>query len=212
MPQYCAKCGSEVAAGQPFCASCGAPTALGGATLAAASQPVAISAKAGGNTVVKIVLIVVAIFVGLGILGAGVFGYTVWRISRAVHMSANGSQINLPGGSMSTNSSASYTAAELGTEIYPGAQPTKRGMRMTLPTGSMVTGVFFTNDSKDQVVAFYKSKLGAEVATMEAGDAAILTLKKGQQESVMVTVSAKSSQYQGKTQISIVHTISKKDS
>jgi len=38
-------------------------------------------ARAAGNNVVKIILIVVAIFVGLGILGAGAFTFMVWRVA-----------------------------------------------------------------------------------------------------------------------------------
>ena len=42
------------------------------------------------------------------------------------------------------------------------APSAKGGMRMTLPTGTMVTAVYVTSDSKDQVSAFYKGKLGSE--------------------------------------------------
>ena len=81
---------------------------------------------------------------------------------------------------------------------------------MSLPTGSMVTAIYVTSDSKDQVVAFYKSKLGDGATVMDSADGAIVTLNRGQQESVMVTVTANSSQYSGKTQIAIVHTTSTK--
>ena len=85
-------------------------------------------------------------------------------------------------------------------------------MRMELPTGSMVTGVFVTSDSKDQVVAFYKTKFGSGASTFDTSDGAILTLPKGQQESVMVTITAKPSQNDGKTKVVIVHTKNNKAS
>ena len=50
-------------------------------------QPVAAPAKSGSSAL-KIVLIVLAVFIGLGILGAGAFGYFVWRVAHAVHVSA----------------------------------------------------------------------------------------------------------------------------
>ncbi len=160
------------------------------------------------SSAVKIILIIVAIVVGLGVLGLGVAGYTVWRISRAVHMSGNGSEMTLstPEGKVNLNTTESYTAAELGTDIYPGAQSVKGGMRMELPTGSMVTGVFVTSDSKDQVVAFYKNKFGSGASTFDTADGAILTLPMGDKESVMVTVSSRRSENDGKTKVVIVHT------
>jgi hypothetical protein len=45
---------------------------------------------------------------------------------------------------------------------------------------------------------------------MDTSDGAIVTLNKSQQESVMVTITANSSQYDGKTQVTIVHTTSTK--
>jgi predicted enzyme related to lactoylglutathione lyase len=83
---------------------------------------------------------------------------------------------------------------------------------MDLPTGSMVTGVYLTSDSRDQVIAFYKSKFGSDASVMETSDAAIITMKKGEQESVMVTVTANSSEDHGKTKVVIMHTTKTKAS
>jgi hypothetical protein len=76
----------------------------------------------------------------------------------------------------------------------------------------MVTGVFVTSDSKGQVVDFYKGKFGSGVSVYDTAGGALLTFNKGNQESVMVTVSSNSSQDGGKTRISIVHTKSNKPS
>jgi hypothetical protein len=167
-----------------------------------------------GTSAVKIILIVVAVFVGLGILGAGAFGFMVWRVARSVHVSGSGDQMTMstPGGTVNLNATQTYTASELGTDIYPGAQSIKGGMKMTLPTGSMVTGIFLTSDSKEQVVDFYKGKLGSAVSVMDTQDAAIITLGRGQQESVMVTISSKPSENDGKTKIAIIHTTNNKPS
>jgi len=166
----------------------------------------------GGSSAVKIVLIIVAIFVGIGILGAGIVGYGIWRVSHAIRKAAHEGTITIPGsngGSLSVSSSQTFTAADLGTDIYPGATQGQGGMRMSTPSGSWVTGIFLTSDSKDQVVNYYKSKFGADSATMETSDAAILTLKKSEKESVMVTISNKVGENDGKTKIAIMHTVSK---
>ncbi len=166
----------------------------------------------GGSTAIKIVLIIVAIFVGIGILGAGIVGYGIWRVSHAIHRAANGGTITIPGangGSLSVSSSQTFTASDLGTDIYPGATAGQGGMRMSTPGGSWVTGIFLTSDSKDQVLNYYKTKFGSDSALMETSDAAILTLKKSEKESVMVTISAKPGENDGKTKIAIMHTVSK---
>ncbi|MGO8759666.1 MAG: hypothetical protein ACLQG3_16230 [Terracidiphilus sp.] len=226
MANTCSKCGAELFPGVQSCTSCGtsvegageaATPAQPGAT-AAPAQPVAVPPPAApaksGNTALKIVLIVVAVFIALGLLVAGAFGFFVWRIAHAVHEASSGHQITLPtgNGTITAGTSENYTAADLGVDPYPGAQSAKGGMRMTLPTGTMVSAVYVTSDSKDQVVSFYKSKLGSDVSVFDTSEASILTAKKGEQESVMITVKGNSSEYSGKTQITIVHTTATKPS
>jgi hypothetical protein len=185
---------------------------------AAPAQPVAVPPPAqpsapakSGNTALKIVLIVIGIVLALVLLVGAVFGYFVWRIAHAVHVAGNNVSVSVPGsGGFSASSKETYTAAELGVDPYPGAQSAKGGMRMSLPTGTMVTAVYVTSDSKDQVLAFYKEKLGSDVSTVDTSEGAILTLKKGEQESVMITITANSSENEGKTQITIVHTTTTK--
>jgi hypothetical protein len=145
---------------------------------------------------------------------AGV-GYVAWRVKKSIHLEGgpNGQvSMNIPGMSYSASSEQSFTASDLGTDIYPGAQSVKGGMRMELPTGSMVTGVFVTSDSKDQVVTYYKAKFGSGASTMDTADGAILTLPMGDKESVMVTVTGKPSENEGKTKIVILHTKNNKSS
>jgi hypothetical protein len=206
---FCTKCGAQVPSDKQFCASCGAAAPA----QTSAVQPTTAPAKSGGSAV-KIILIIVAVIVGLGLIGVGVAGYTVYRVSRAIHGNGttNTMTITTPEGKVNLNTNETYSASDLGTDIYPGAQSIHGGMRMELPTGSMVTGVFVTSDSKDQVVAFYKTKFGSGASTFDTSDGAILTLPKGQQESVMVTITAKPSQNNGKTKVVIVHTKNNKAS
>jgi hypothetical protein len=215
MAVLCSKCGAGLPPGTEFCAACGTPVAASdapGAPVASApiftpAQPPAAPASSR-SSVVKIILIVVVVFVGLGILGAGIFGFMAWRISRAFHVSGSNGQVTLhtSGGTVTANPSMTFTASELGADIYPGAQSTPGGVRMDLPTGSMVSAVFLTSDAKDMVVSFYKGKLGSDASVFDTSDGAVLSVDKGQQESVVVTVTAKPSEDDGKTKIVIVHT------
>jgi len=120
--------------------------------------------------------------------------------------------MNTPAGAITTTPDENISASDLGVEIYPGAQSTRGSMRMQLPTGSMVTAVFLTSDSKQQVIDFYKSKLGSAASVMEISDRAMISINRGQQESVVVTITPNSSQDNGKTRITIMHTISTKAS
>jgi hypothetical protein len=208
---FCAKCGAALSTGEQFCTSCGAPAVA--AVQPAVVQPIGVPAKSGGNAL-KIILIIVAVVVGLGILGVGMAGYTAYRIARAIHVNGPGGQVTMqtPEGKITANPSETFTASDLGTDLYPGAQSKRGGMRMQLPTGSMVTAVFLTSDSKQQVIDFYKSKLGSAATVMEISDQAMISINKGQQESVVVTITAKPSQDEGKTRITIMHTTSTKAS
>lgn len=210
MANFCSKCGAELAAGAQACTACGTSVTAG--PVVAPVQPVAAPPRSGNNAV-KIILIIVAVFVGLGILGAGAFGFFVWRVAHAVRVSESGKQVTLstPGGSFSANTAENISASDLGTDVYPGAQSGKGSVRMSLPTGSMVSAVYVTSDSKDQVLAFYKDKFGSDASVFDAPTGSVITLNKGQ-ESIVVTVTVSQSEYDGKTQIHIVHTTSNKSS
>ena len=211
MASFCAKCGSALSTGEQFCSSCGA-SAVATATPTSA-QPIGVPAKSGASAL-KIILIIIAIVVGLGILGLGVAGYAVYKVSRAIHVNGPGGQVTMdtPAGRLTANPSETFTASDLGTDLYPGAQSTRGGMRMQMPTGSMMTGVFLTSDPKQQVIDFYKSKLGSAAVVMESSDGAVISINKGQQESIVVTITARPSQDEGKTRVTILHTISTKAS
>jgi hypothetical protein len=84
-------------------------------------------------------------------------------------------------------------------------------MRMSLPTGSVITAIYTTTDSKDQVVSFYKSRLGGESSVYDNANSAVLSLQKGQKETIMVTVSQNEAQDGGKTKIAIMHTKSTRE-
>lgn len=209
MASLCSKCGAEISPDAQTCSSCGAPVAAA-AAVAAPAQPAAAAPAKQGSSAVKIVLIIVAVFVGLGILVAGAVGYMAWRVAHAFHVSGSGSNVTMstPSGTFTANATQTFSASDLGADIYPGAQSGKGGGRLSLAGSSVVTATFVTSDSKDQVVAFYKSKLGSDANIFDYPAAATISLNKSKNESVLITIEPNSSQYNGKTLISIVHTTS----
>jgi hypothetical protein len=156
---------------------------------------------------VKVILIVVGVIVALGILGISIFAFTIWRVAHAVHVEGRGDKVSIhtPGGTFSANNSITYSASDLGIDLYPGASGQHGGSKIETPNGSVVTGVFLTTDSKDQVVSFYKSRMGAGASVYDTSNGALLSVDKGNHEAVMVTVNGDPSQHEGKTQITIVH-------
>ena len=85
-------------------------------------------------------------------------------------------------------------------------------MRMTLPTGSVITAIYTTTDSKDQVVELpAKTSWEAMPRYMTTRTALFSLVQKGQKETIMVTVSQNEAQDEGKTKIAIMHTKSTKE-
>lgn len=172
-------------------------------------QPAAAPAKSGGSSALKIILIILGILFFFVLLVVAALMYGCYKVKKAFHTDSKTGEttITVPGGSFSASSSNKFTAGELGIDIYPGAEPAKSGsLRMNLPTGSMISALYLTSDSKDKVVEFYKSKLGSDATSMDFGENAIMTLKKGEHEQVSVTISQEANQHDGKTQIHIQHT------
>ena len=167
--------------------------------------PVGAPAPKSGSSAVKIILIILGIFVGLGIIVAGIVGYSVYRVARSVHKDADGNiTVTTPKGTITANSSNTLTAADLGIAIYPGATEGKGGMRMNIAGKSMVTANFLTPDSPDKVMAFYKDQAGPNAQTVTTIAGGTITIQNGA-NSISVTVTQASGPNNNKTQITIVN-------
>jgi hypothetical protein len=159
--------------------------------------------------VLKIVLIVIAVIVGLGVLGAGALGFMAWRVSKAIKVNENGNGVSLsvPGGpSFSAGETTAVSDAELGVPSYPGAVREKGGLQMNSASASMVMAHYSTNDSMDQVVDFYKAKMGSGAVSVTTGNGTVLNSGGKDTDRVMVTVGPGSGDDAGKTTIVIMHT------
>jgi hypothetical protein len=172
--------------------------------------PPAQATSSGGA--LKIILIVVAVVVGLGVLGAGGFAFFAWRVAHAIHTDSNGNTtISGLGSSISAGNNVNISEADLGVAIYPGATRGQGGMHMSLPTGSVDSAVFVTSDPVSTVVAYYKGRLGANETDINTDTGSMLSSgKEGAdgKSGTMVMVSPGTGQNNGKTQISITHTVS----
>jgi hypothetical protein len=143
-----------------------------------------------GPSALKIVLIIVGILVGLGIIGAAIAGYGVYRLAKSGNL---------------TSSNQPVTASELGVALYPGAEQ-QANVHATVLGKDVLTATFLTSDSKDQVVAFYQNALGSSAQASSSVNGESFMLDKGAGESIIVTVSQSALRDQGKTQIVVVHT------
>lgn len=161
---FCNSCGAAVESGTKFCSKCGAAvSAPGTAPVATAPGAVApgVPPKQGGSAV-KIILIVVAVLVGLGIIGIGTVSYIGYRIAKSSHVTERNGKVSIdsPLGSMEANGDAEDAAREIGIDLYPGATPKKNGsVTMTIAGVHTTTAVLETSDSASKVAEFYRSKL-----------------------------------------------------
>lgn len=167
--------------------------------------PVGAPAPKSSSSALKIILIILAVFVGLGVIGAGIIGYGIYRVAHSIHKDADGNiSVNTPKGTITANSSETFTASDLGIAIYPGATQGKGGLRMTIAGKTMVTANFLTPDSADKVITFYKEQAGANAQVMTSGSGGMITTQSGS-NSVTVTVTQSASENNGETQITIVN-------
>jgi hypothetical protein len=176
---------------QPVPSQPAAPSQYPPATAPSPYQPMAATPPKQGPSALKIVLIIVAILFGIGIIGAGVVGYGVYKVAKAVKMS--------------TNSSQPVTESDLGVALYPGAVQGKGTFHMNIAGKSMITASYLTSDSKDQVASFYQNSLGPGARSSANANGETFVLTKSSGESVTVTIVQNPDLNNGQTQIVIVH-------
>ena len=173
---FCNACGAVVEAGGKFCNKCGAamPTAVAAAPVVATSPAGAPGQPAqGGGNAVKIILIVVAVIVGLGILGIGVVSYVGYRIAKGTHVREHNGNVKVetPFGKIESSEDSSEVARDLGDFMYPGAEAVKGGSSMANIAGMhTVNAQLQTEDAPDKVAEYYRSKFPNANYTSTQGD------------------------------------------
>ncbi len=156
----------------------------------------------------KIVLIVIAVVVGLGVIGAGAMGFMAWRVAKSVNVNANGNgmSMSIPGGGTISAGDAIVNDADLGVPMYPGAVRERGGVNMDSGSASMVMAHFTTGDSMSQVVDFYKGKMGDSAVAVSTGTGTVLNSGGQDTDRIMVTVGPGNGDDAGKTTIVVMHT------
>lgn len=212
---FCNSCGTQLDPSAKFCAKCGAAAPLSGFHQAAGSAPVAPApstptpaqaAPQGGNAL-KVVLIVVAILVGLGILGAATAGFIAWRVARNVRMHTDEKNVKVetPFGTVQSTDNADEAARNLGVDLYPGAKALK-GQAASVTMGNMhsVSAEFETDDAAGKVADFYNKQFpNATVSSQGEDQYAIVSVS----DKGMITINVDTED--GKTRIKIANVTGK---
>jgi len=231
MAQFCTKCGTPLTEGMKFCTGCGAtfgepsapaapPPPLQPAVTPPAPRPVVAGPAAAaptaspGSPVLKIILIVVAVLIFLGLLSAGACVYMVYRAKQKVNQFEK--QVHatfpMPAGTREVRTEPSAPAAvpvptppagpvvDTGVPVYPGAAPWGGGGQMSLGGNTVKTQQYTTDDSVEKVVAFYKDKMGPTARVMESGGQGVVQVFG---TSGVTTIGIATDSSLGKTKISI---------
>lgn len=222
MAQFCTKCGSPMAEGIQFCTSCGATVGQPQAAMArppapAAPAPIAAPAAvpagtpSSGSPIVKIILIVLALFMFLGILGMGSCLYIGYRAKQRLNQFQRQvtTSFPMPSGTREVHTQPSSPAGsanvqtgavvDTGVPVYPGAVPAGGSGQMSLGTTTVKTQQYLSDDSVDKVVAFYKEKIPAAQVIQSGNQAAVQSFGSGG----VLTIGISPDSSSGKTKIAI---------
>ena len=204
---FCNSCGATLATGAKFCTKCGTtqPT-----TASSAGVPVATGEAAPkSGSELKIILIVVAVIVGLGILGLASAGFVAWRIARHSRINNRDGNVRVetPFGTVNTTTDPNEAARDIGVDLYPGAEVVK-GSSANVSFGGMHSAgaEFVTSDPAAKVADFYKSKFPD--ARLVSSEGSHYTIVSSQNKNI---VSINIEERDGKTRIHISRVTGKAD-
>lgn len=158
---FCNACGATLEAGAGFCNKCGTkvPAAVGPTTVATPPTTAQPPAKSGGA--LKVVLIIAAIVVGLGILGTVAATFAALHFAKRTRVNHRDGNVRVetPFGTVESSSDPSDLARDLGVDLYPGST-VRKGSSASMNIGGMHTSaaILESNDPAEKVFEFYKSK------------------------------------------------------
>ena len=213
---FCNSCGTQLDPSAKFCSKCGATVPMSGFHAAATPAPAAHSAPAAppvqaatpqGGGALKVVLIVVAVLIGLGILGAATAGFIAWRVARNLHVQTDEKNVKVetPFGTVQSSVNSEEAVRNLGVEVYPGATPMKDNTA-SVTVGGMhtVSAQFETDDAPDKVADFYNKQFpNATVSTKGQDQYAIVSM--GDKGMISINIDTED----GKTRIKIANVMGK---
>ena len=210
---FCNSCGATLDPATKFCNKCGAPNvaqvpAPSAIPVAASSAPPLGSGQSSGA--LKIILIVAAVIVAVGVLGMATLGIITWRIAKSSHVRQEGDHVKVetPFGTVESTKDPEAAVRDLGVELYPGAQVMKSGAASANFGGVHTASANFeTGDSLDKVASFYKAKFpNAMVTTSDENHCTIVS----NQSKNLITINIQATG--DRTQIQIANITHKSDS
>jgi Tfp pilus assembly protein PilV len=210
---FCNSCGATLDPATKFCNKCGAPNlaqvpAPGGTPVAAGSSAKVGSGQSSGT--LKVILIVAAVVVAVGVLGMATLGIITWRFAKSSHVRQEGDHVKVetPFGTVESTKDPEAAVRNLGVELYPGAQVMKSGAASANFGGVRTASANFeTSDSLDKVASFYKAKFpNAMVTTADENHCTIVS----NQSKNLITINIEATG--DRTQIQIANISHKSDS
>jgi hypothetical protein len=150
-------------------------------------QLVTTPATTSGGSAMRIILIALAIILGLGILGAGVAAYAIYKVREAFHSSmvqdgrGNVTNLNTHFGAVNSNGKMTVrtpsgaiqisdpfaVAQQMGVEVYPGSQPDVAATIAVDGASSQPKAGFLSNDPVVNIVSFYRTRYPKSTATQQ---------------------------------------------
>lgn len=155
---FCNSCGANLDPAARFCAKCGAVIAGTPATPPAAT----VTPSTQSSNTVKIILIVIAAIVGLGIIGSVTATLIGLRIAHHTHVSGDGKHVKVdtPMGTVESSENAEDAVKNIGVGLYPGAHVMENdAANVNLPGMHTVSVNLETDDPPEKVADFYRSEL-----------------------------------------------------
>jgi uncharacterized OB-fold protein len=210
---FCNSCGATLEPATKFCNKCGAPN-LAQVSAPSAGPVASSSASQGGSAqssgTLKVILIVAAVVVAVGVLGMATLGIITWRIAKSSHVRQEGDHVKVetPFGTVESTKDPEAAVRNLGVELYPGAQVMKSGAASANFGGVRTASANFeTSDSLDKVASFYKAKFpNAMVTTADENHCTIVS----NQSKNLITINIEATG--DRTQIQIANISHKSDS
>jgi hypothetical protein len=160
---------------------------------------------------VKIILIVVAVLIFLGLLTIGSCVYFVYRAKQRVtqferHVHATFPTETgtrevqpQPAAPAAAPSPETAPAIDMAALVYPGATIKEGGAEVSAGGGAVKIQQSSTSDSVDKVLAFYKEKLGPRALVTQSGNSAVVEYLG--LNGAVTTISITTDSVSGKTEI-----------
>ncbi len=175
---FCTSCGNPIEKTTLVCNKCGANIVASSPSIPvteAKPAPAAPPAKKGGA--LKIILTILVVLIVIAIIAvAGVVG-TVYYMAKHTSMEEHGNTATLktPLGDIQAGSDAKQVAADMGVELYPGAQVEAGSGNVSLGSLKAGTVILDTSDSADKVMAFYKEQFPKAAVTVQQDNKQVMT-------------------------------------